>query len=225
MCFHFPRRTCVRCDTLTAAQCYHRFTALHIDGHFSSSCRGCRVLIIHLRYLQMARRVKLATLPSQSPHLEPSGHSCVPCWWRISCCAKVDASKHKMHSRCSKCHNITMQVVDWQQVRISPAPANLKINQQVHFSPKQTYISETPNCMVGFAVTIDTHQWPWHQCGQFCSTHIVWSMSLLCPELNKKTHLKKALNVYIYVWTKGTNALKNVFMKFLCTMCGQGLGL
>lgn len=60
------------------------------------------------------------------PH-KPSGHSCPPCWLVISSCGKLDASKHKVHSRCLKCHNITMQVVDWQRGRFrsTPLPTSL----------------------------------------------------------------------------------------------------
>lgn len=59
--------------------------------------------------------VKLATLQSQPPPpLRPSGHSCPPPWFVISSCWKLDASQHKVLSRCLKCHNITMQVADWQ---------------------------------------------------------------------------------------------------------------
>lgn len=47
---------------------------------------------------------------------KPSSHSCPPCWLVISSCRKLDASKHKVRSRCLKCHSMAMQVTSRQDL-------------------------------------------------------------------------------------------------------------
>lgn len=90
-------------------------------GHFSSSCWGEKKSVSHSpppsHILPDGLGSQTGNLAVTNPPHEPSGHSCPPCRLVISSCGKLDASKHKVHSRCLKCHNITMQVVDWQRGR------------------------------------------------------------------------------------------------------------
>ena len=75
-----------------------------------------------------------------NPPCLPSGHSCPPHWLLICSCGKLDASNHKVHSRCFKCHNITTQVVEWQRGRIcSSAPPGSLFCQDSHAETRHFY--------------------------------------------------------------------------------------
>lgn len=67
----------------------------------------------------------------KTPPQKPSGHSCPRRWLVISSRRKLDARKHKEHSRCLKCHNTTMQVADWQRGRFRSSPLPESIFLQV----------------------------------------------------------------------------------------------
>lgn len=97
-----------------------KLAALHM-GTSAASCWGEEKSVSHSpppsHVFPDGPGSQTGNLAVTNPPHEPSGHSCPPCWVVISSCGKLDASEHKVYSRCLKCHNTTMQVVDWQRGR------------------------------------------------------------------------------------------------------------